>query len=118
MSVIVAVRKSGRIVMAADSQSNFDQHKDLAPNLRICKIMKVGSAYLAASGWGLYENILHDYLKGQKRPALNDQRQVFAFFLRFWKALRKKYSFVNDQGNKEDKTPWSVAAGSSRSAAT
>jgi len=59
--------------------------------------MKVGSSYVAQTGWGLYENILGDYVAKTGTPRFRSEREIFVFFNRFWKRMRKDYSFVNDQ---------------------
>ena len=106
MSIAVAVSKHGKIVVAADTQSNFGDRKVLRANHRSAKIMKVGASYLALTGWGIYENILADYLSKAGAPRLRNETEVFTFFVRFWRQLHKKYSFVNDQADADDKTPF------------
>ena len=106
MSIAVAVSKGGRTVIAADSQENFGDRRVPRSNHRSAKILRVGTSYLATTGWGLYDNILQDYLARARSPRLGAERQVFAFFLRFWKALRDRYSFVNDQSQEDDPTPF------------
>ena len=106
MSIAVAVSKHGKIVVAADTQSNFGDRKVLRANHRSAKIMKVGASYLALTGWGIYGNILADYLSKAGAPRLRNETEVFTFFVRFWRQLHKKYSFVNDQADADDKTPF------------
>ena len=106
MSIAVAVRKKGKTVVAADTQENFGDRKVLRTNHRSAKIMKVGSSYVAQSGWGLYENILGDYVARVGAPRLRNQREIFTFFIKLWKQLHQKYSFVNDQVEQEDKSPF------------
>ena len=66
----------------------------------------MGSSYVAQTGWGLYENILGDYLVKTGTPRFRDEREIFVFFNRFWKRMRKDYSFVNDQPMEDDKSPF------------
>jgi len=106
MSIAVAVSKHGKTVVAADTQENFGDRKVLRTNHRSAKIMKVGASYLAQTGWGIYENILTDYLSKAEAPRLRNETEVFTFFVRFWRQLHKKYSFVNDQADDDDKTPF------------
>ena len=68
--------------------------------------MKVGGSYLAQTGWGLYENILGDYLIKAGTPRFRNEREIFVFFNRFWQRMRKDYSFVNDQPMEDDKSPF------------
>src|SRR5512137_983055 len=97
MSVAVAVCKGRTIAVAADTQESFGDRRVLRADHQSSKIMHVGRSYVAQTGWGLYENILADYLLKSGTPRLRNEREVFAFFNRFWKRLRKDYSFVNDQ---------------------
>lgn len=107
MTIAVAVRKGREIVVAADTQNNFGQSRATPDNHRSQKILTLGDSLLATSGWGLYANILEDYLAHQKKPPLLDtERGIFSFFQRFWKALKDDYSLVNDQCHKDDDSPF------------
>jgi ATP-dependent protease HslVU (ClpYQ) peptidase subunit len=106
VSIIVAVKKSNRIALAADSQSNFGSHKFPPDNHKAEKIREIGGSLVAFSGWGLYENILDDYLAGKKTARLDDKTAIFTFFRAFWKQLREKYSFVNDQCKDANDSPF------------
>ena len=105
MSIAVAVKSKGRIVIACDTKRTFGSGEVPAENLTDVKIRKIGDAYLAATGWGLYSNILDDYLLSRRRARLTDQRSIFAFFRVFWKDLHERYSFVNDQ-RPDDESPF------------
>jgi len=106
MSVAVAVQKGRTIAVAADTQENFGDRRVLRGDHSSSKIMKVGPSYIAQTGWGLYENILGDYLVKAGTPRLRNEREIFVFFNRFWKRMRKDYSFVNDQPMEDDKSPF------------
>jgi ATP-dependent HslUV protease subunit HslV len=106
VSVAVAVAKGRLLAVAADTQENFGDRRVLREDHRTSKIMKIGVAYVAQTGWGLYENILRDYLARAGTPRLRDEAEIFAFFTKFWKKLRKEYSFVNDQAIDDDKSPF------------
>lgn len=105
MSIAVAVRGKGEIIIASDSKRTFGSGAVPEENLSDLKIRKIGNAYLAATGWGLYSNILDDYLGSKKRVRLVDSRSIFSFFRRFWQDLHKHYSFVSDQRN-DDESPF------------
>jgi len=105
MSIAVAVKSKGRIVIACDTKRTFGSGEVPDANLTDLKIRKIGDAYLATTGWGLYSNILDDYLSGRKRARLTDQHSIFAFFRVFWKDLHARYSFVNDQ-RPDDESPF------------
>jgi len=106
MSIAVAVRKGSEIVVAADTQENFGDRKILRAAHVASKILRVGSTYVAMTGWGLYDNILRDYLARMKRPRLGSEREVFSFFVAFWRQLHKRYSFVNDQVEEQEPSPF------------
>ncbi|HZR83585.1 MAG TPA: hypothetical protein VFD92_21000 [Candidatus Binatia bacterium] len=106
MSIAVAVRKEGKIAVAADTQENFGDRKVLRSNHRSEKILAVGASYLAATGWGLYDNLLRDYLARSRTPRFASSEEVFSFFVRFWKQLKSRYTLVNDQSHEDDPTPF------------
>lgn len=102
MSIAVAVRTAEEIVLATDSKRTFGGGAVPAENLRDIKMRKVGSAYIATTGWGVYTNILDDYLGKSRHPQLHDSASIFSFFRNFWKALHQRYAFVNDQCSETD----------------
>lgn len=106
MSVAVAVRNGRTIALASDTQESLGDRRVLRPDHGASKILRIGSSYVGQTGWGLYENILGDYLAKVGTPRLRSESEVFAFFNRFWKRMRRDYSFVNDQSVGEDKTPF------------
>lgn len=106
MSVALAVQKGRTITIAADTQENFGDRKVLRADHANSKILKVGTSFLGQTGWGLYENILGDYLARAGTPRLRNEHEIFSFFNRFWKRMRREYSFVNDQSADNDKSPF------------
>jgi len=103
MSIAVAVRKDTRIVLATDSQTNLGSERVPASNLSGPKFMPIGDAYMAATGWTLYSNILADVL-GRRRavPRLDSEVSIFKFFTRLWEDLHERYNFVKDQADDAD----------------
>jgi len=102
MSIAVAVRIEDQIVLATDSKRTFGSGALPEGNLRDVKMRKVGAAHIATTGWGVYTNILDDYLRTSRTPRLTDSATVFSFFRKFWKVLHERYAFVNDQCSEED----------------
>jgi ATP-dependent protease HslVU (ClpYQ) peptidase subunit len=102
MSVAVAVKTRDQIVIAADTKRTFGSGAVEVANFTDLKIREVGSSYIATTGWGLYSNILDDYLATRKRAKLTDQASIFSFFRQFWKDLHERYSFVSDQRPDDD----------------
>jgi ATP-dependent protease HslVU (ClpYQ) peptidase subunit len=105
MSIAVAVKCQGKVVIACDTKRTFGSGEVPEANLSDLKVRKVGDSYLATTGWGLYSNILDDYLATRKRARLTDERTIFAFFRVFWKDLHERYSFVSDQRH-DDESPF------------
>jgi len=103
MSIVVAVRTSEDVVIAADTLGSFgDQQRMPSWNLRSRKVYPVGEAILGGTGWSLYDDILRDVLASGDPPVLDDEAAVFRFFMRLWKLLRKKYTLVNEQAHAKD----------------
>lgn len=106
MSIIVAVRRNGRITMAADTLALFGEGMTVPEyNARACKIIRVGDAVVGGTGWAVYDDILDHYLSGGEPPALDSRRAIYAFFVDFWRALKENYALVNEQAASKD-TPF------------
>lgn len=106
MSIVVAVRKQDRTVIAADSLTVFGEAQQLPPaNSMTPKVRRVGDSFVGAAGWAIYDCILENFLAGRPEPSLRDEPSIFAFFLELWHALHDRYPFVNDQAQGKD-TPF------------
>jgi ATP-dependent protease HslVU (ClpYQ) peptidase subunit len=98
MSVIVAIRKDNRIVMAADTLTTFGDSEQMPQeNARTAKVGRIGDSLIGGAGWAVYDDILNDFLSTRPTPDLSSSRNIFTFFLDFWRALHEHYTFVNDQ---------------------
>ena len=98
MSVIVAIRKENKIVMAADTLTTFGDSEVMPQeNARTPKVGRIGDSLIGGAGWAVYDDILNDFLATRPTPDLSSSRKIFTFFLEFWKALHEHYTFVNDQ---------------------
>lgn len=106
MSIVAAVQKDGLVALAADTLSTFGSFRVTSANHQAQKIRPIGDAWLAATGWGLYEDILEDFLSHHRKISLHDKPAIFSFFLTLWEDLHKRYPFVNDQCDKRDDTPF------------
>lgn len=103
MTIVVAVTKDHRTVMAADSLTCFGDSRQIPPdNASTSKIRRIGDALVGSAGWAVYDRILDHWLDENDPPDLSDDRAIFAFFLDFWKALHDRYPFVNDQSQGKD----------------
>jgi ATP-dependent HslUV protease subunit HslV len=106
MSIALAIEKNGEMIVAADTLTSFG-HTKVPPTLHAAqKIRRIGGSYLAATGWGLYENILDDVLARRGNIRLGSRERIFAFFLRLWTDLHKRYSFVDDQIDEKESGPF------------
>lgn len=107
MSVAVAIQKDGVIVLASDSQTSFAGERVPPENRAEVKYLKVGNAYIASTGWTLYSNILRDVLRRRRSaPRLDSEDAIFRFFNELWGQLHDRYSFVNDQADDSDGSPF------------
>jgi len=106
MSIAVAVKKGQDVVIASDTQDNFGSNTVSFDNYSAKKIIQIGGSYVATTGWGLYEDIFDDYLMLKEDVVLESKTQIFSFFMQFWKDLHEKYSFVKDQTEEEDASPF------------
>ena len=103
MSIAVAVRKQARIALATDSQTNLGSERVPTANMSGPKYMQIGDAYMAATGWTLYSNILADVLARRRGlPRLDSEANIFKFFTRLWEDLHERYNFVKDQADDAD----------------
>lgn len=103
MSIAVAVRRGAVVALATDSMIHFGGEKVPTWNLADPKMRQVGSAWIAATGWTVYSNILDDWLASTKRmPSLTSSPAVFRFFNDLWRRLHERYSFVRDQPDDHD----------------
>lgn len=94
MTVAVAVRKNGAGVMAADSLVNFGGQRFPTDNCRFHKIYPIGDSLMVWAGWSLYGEMLDAWLGNAQPPSLSTERDVFLFFIQFWRAIRSEYTFV------------------------
>ena len=106
MSIAVAVKKGQDIVIASDTQDNFGSSTVSFDNYSAKKIVQLGGSYVATTGWGLYEDIFDDYFLLKEDVTLDSKAQIFSFFMQFWKDLHEKYSFVKDQNEEEEASPF------------
>ena len=104
MSIVLAVRKDNKTVIAADTVHFYGSHRETADNVVGCsKIRKLGSTFIGSVGWAAYDDIMAHYFKSLKRsPLLKNKAAIFAFFLKLWRVMRERYQVVNDQPESSD----------------
>lgn len=106
MSIVTALRRDGTITMAADTLALFGEGMVIpGSNASVSKMLRIGDAIVGGTGWAVYDDILDHFLAIAGPPPLNTRREIYAFFLEFWKALRETYSLVNEQSASKE-TPF------------
>ena len=106
MSIAVAVHKDGRIALGTDSKTRFGSSRIPVDNLRTRKTHTIGRSLMATTGWGLYENILDDFLARFPNAELGGKTEIFHFFMGLWRELRDTYTLVKEQCDKDDDSPF------------
>ena len=97
MTILVAVKKNGRVFLGADRITTFgnEYSTDLVNS---SKIIKLKNGYLATSGYTLLDNVIeHLYNTDHKmmENSFKDRAQVFHFFLQLFGEMRKNYTLVD-----------------------
>lgn len=97
MTILVAVKKNGRVFLGADRITTFgnEYFTDLVNG---SKIIKLKNAYLATSGYTLLDNIL-EHLHATNHKIMDNPFQTradaFQFFLELYTELKKQYTLVD-----------------------
>lgn len=97
MTILVAVKKNGRVFLGADRITTFGNEytTDLVNG---SKIMKLRHAYLATSGYTLLDNVIEHLFKSNHKMMENpfrDRAEVFTFFLELYSELKKSYTLID-----------------------
>ncbi len=97
MTILVAVKKNGRVFLGADRITTFGNEytTDLVNG---SKIMKLRHAYLATSGYTLLDNVIEHLFQSNHKMMENpflDRANVFSFFLDLYTELKKTYTLVD-----------------------
>lgn len=97
MTILVAVKKGGRIFLGADRITTFgnEYFTDLVNG---GKIIKLKHAYLATSGYSLLDNVLEHLHQSNHKIMENNfsnRAEVFQFFLELFAELKKQYTLVD-----------------------
>src|SRR6202789_2191313 len=97
MTILVAVKKAGRVYLGADRITTFGNEytTDL---FNSSNIMKLKHAYLATSGYTLLDNVIeHLFAQGHKmmENEFKTRAHVFTFFLDLYNELKKSYTLID-----------------------
>lgn len=97
MTILVAVKKNGKIFLGADRIITFGNEfrTDLIGGQ---KIIKLKNAYLATSGYILMDNVI-EHLVTTKHKMMDNpfakRADVFSFFLELYSELKKAYTLID-----------------------
>lgn len=97
MTILVAVKKDGRIFLGADRITTFGSEyvTDLVDG---SKIIKLKHGYIATSGYALIDNVVEHLYKSDHKlveNTFNDRSEVFSFFLELYTEMKKTYNLVD-----------------------
>jgi ATP-dependent protease HslVU (ClpYQ) peptidase subunit len=97
MTILVAVKKNGKVFIGADRMTTFgtEYSTDLVNN---SKLIKLKHAYLATSGYSLIDNVIEHLFHSKHKmmeSAFASRADVFQFFLDFYTELKKNYTLVD-----------------------
>lgn len=97
MTILVAVKKNGRVFLGADRITTFGQ--EYFTNLvNGGKIIKLKHAYLATSGYTLLDNVL-EHMHANNHKVMDNKfasrADVFQFFLELYAELKKQYTLTD-----------------------
>ncbi len=97
MTILVAVKKNGKVFLGADRIITFgnEYHTDLVGGQ---KIIKLKNAYLATSGYILLDNVIEHLVMTKHKMMDNPfskRADVFSFFLELYSELKKAYTLVD-----------------------
>lgn len=97
MTILVAVKKNGRVFLGADRITTFG-NEYTTELLNGTKIIKLKHAYLATSGYTLMDNViehLHSVNHKMMDNTFKNRSEVFSFFLELYAELKKAYTLVD-----------------------
>lgn len=97
MTILVAVKKNGRVYLGADRITTFG-NEYTTELLNGTKIIKLKHAYLATSGYTLMDNViehLHSVNHRMMENTFKNRSEVFQFFLELYAELKKAYTLVD-----------------------
>ena len=102
MSVVVVVKKAGRAVIAADSQTSFGSTKLCPPyDASATKLHRVGTAYVGLVGDAVHHDVFGSLI--EKHPgdfSFQSKRHIFETALRIHPHLKEKF-FLETREDKD-----------------
>jgi ATP-dependent HslUV protease, peptidase subunit HslV len=103
MSIVVAVKKAGRTVIASDTLSSFGRTKVSVKYLKQPgKIHKAGDSYIGIVGATAHDNVLEHIIEREgKNLRLDNAEVIFDTYLNLHTTLKEKY-FLNPNERDDD----------------
>lgn len=97
MTILVAVKKKGRVFLGADRITTFgnEYYTDLVDG---SKLVKLKNAYIATSGYTLLDNViehLHQLNHKMMDNPFTTRADAFSFFLELYGELKKSYTLID-----------------------
>jgi ATP-dependent protease HslVU (ClpYQ) peptidase subunit len=97
MTILVAVKKNGRVFCGADRMTTFGNEyaTDLVNG---SKIIKLKHGYVATTGYSLLDNVIEHLYKTNSKLVDNtfaDRHEVFGCFLALYNEMKKSYTLID-----------------------
>lgn len=104
MSIVVVVKKRGKVVIAADTIYSFGSMNAKAEYLNNrTKIHKFGDSFVGSVGATAHENVLeHLFEKHKAKLAFGSTKEIFDTYLRLHPILKDEYFMKPSRGDDED----------------
>ncbi len=74
--------------------------------MSVPKAWRLGNGAVAVAGLSVYATILNGAAEHYRNVKFDSNKTVYEFFVRFWRDLREHHTFVNDQHESDDITPF------------
>jgi len=103
LSTLTVARKDGRIAIASDALTTFDETRlppdnDAAPE----KIVRIGEAYVGIVGFTAHHLVIQDALERMDDADLASRRGLFETFRRLHPVLKDEYYLLPESGEEGD----------------
>jgi ATP-dependent HslUV protease, peptidase subunit HslV len=104
MSIVVAVKKAGKAVVAADSLYSYGSTHIKAEYLtKRTKILKFGDSFVGIVGATAHETVLeHLFEKHKSKISFSSKKEIFQTYLRLHPILKEEYFLNTSEGNDDD----------------
>lgn len=103
MSTITVARVGGRVAIAADALTTFDETR-LPPELDAAgeKVVRIGETYVGIVGFTAHFLVVQDALERMEDADLTSRRGIFETFRALHPVLKDEYYLLPDSGQEGD----------------